>query len=76
MFLTAVNAENMEMNKVQNKQTAEWGPVPATARNYKAAGVKWCVIGDDNYGECDVEGGSWALVRGYSDYQIDDLLQH
>ncbi|XP_018027105.1 aconitate hydratase, mitochondrial [Hyalella azteca] len=51
MFLTAVNAENGEMNKVQNKQTGEWGPVPATARAYKAAGVKWCVVGDDNYGE-------------------------
>ncbi|KAF2368031.1 Aconitase mitochondrial-like [Trinorchestia longiramus] len=51
MFLTAVNAENGEMNKVQNKKTGEWGPVPATARAYKADGIKWCVIGDDNYGE-------------------------
>ncbi|XP_066954380.1 aconitate hydratase, mitochondrial-like [Macrobrachium rosenbergii] len=51
MFLTAVNAENDEMNQVQNKSTGEWGPVPATARAYKAIGVKWCVIGDDNYGE-------------------------
>lgn len=51
MFLTAVNAENDEMNQVQNKSTGEWGPVPATARAYKASGVKWCVIGDDNYGE-------------------------
>lgn len=51
MFLTAVNAENDEMNQVQNKSSGEWGPVPATARAYKASGVKWCVIGDDNYGE-------------------------
>lgn len=51
MFLTAVNAENDEMNKVQNKKTSEWGPVPATARAYKASSIKWCVIGDDNYGE-------------------------
>ena len=51
MFLTAVNAENGEMNKVENKQTKDWGPVPATAREYKAAGIRWCVIGDDNYGK-------------------------
>ncbi|XP_069948868.1 aconitate hydratase, mitochondrial [Cherax quadricarinatus] len=51
MFLTAVNAENGEMNNVQNKATGEWGPVPATARAYKASNIKWCVIGDDNYGE-------------------------
>ena len=50
MFLTAVNAENGEMNKVQNKHTGDWGAVPDTARAYKAAGVQWCVIGDDNYG--------------------------
>ena len=51
MFLTALNAENEQMNKVQNKQTLEWGAVPDTARAYKAAGVRWCVIGDENYGE-------------------------
>ncbi|XP_064108889.1 aconitate hydratase, mitochondrial-like [Macrobrachium nipponense] len=51
MFLTAINAENGEMNQVQNKSTGEWGPVPATARAYKASGIQWCVIGDDNYGE-------------------------
>ncbi|XP_071541241.1 aconitate hydratase, mitochondrial-like [Panulirus ornatus] len=51
MFLTAVNAENGEMNQIENKATGEWGPVPATARAYKASGIKWCVIGDDNYGE-------------------------
>lgn len=51
MFLTAVNAENDEMNNIQNKNTGEWGPVPATARAYKASGTSWCVIGDDNYGE-------------------------
>merc|ERR1719317_1492182 len=51
MFLTALNAENEEMNKVQNKQTLDWGGVPDTARAYKAAGVRWCVIGDEHYGE-------------------------
>jgi len=51
MFLTALNAENEKMNTVQNKSTQEWGAVPDTARAYKAAGVRWCVIGDENYGE-------------------------
>ncbi|XP_050683483.1 probable aconitate hydratase, mitochondrial [Leptidea sinapis] len=51
MFITATNAENGELNKVRNQQTGEWGPVPATARAYKASGVRWCVVGDENYGE-------------------------
>uniref|UniRef100_A0A2P2HXE8 Aconitate hydratase, mitochondrial n=2 Tax=Hirondellea gigas TaxID=1518452 RepID=A0A2P2HXE8_9CRUS len=51
LFLTALSADNNEMNNVQNKSTKEYGSVPDTARAYKAAGIKWCVIGDDNYGE-------------------------
>lgn len=51
MFITATNDVNGEMNKVQNAITGEWGPVPQTARDYKAAGVNWVVIGDQNYGE-------------------------
>ncbi|BES98797.1 Aconitate hydratase [Nesidiocoris tenuis] len=51
LFLTATNSENNEMNKVQNKLTGEWGPVPDTGRAYKKAGVKWVAIGDENYGE-------------------------
>merc|ERR1712179_115845 len=51
MFLTAVNAANGEMNTVENQDTKEYGAVPATARDYKAKSIKWCVIGDDNYGE-------------------------
>ncbi|XP_072931717.1 probable aconitate hydratase, mitochondrial [Epargyreus clarus] len=51
MFITATNAENGELNKVRNQLTGEWGPVPATARAYKAAGARWCVVGDENYGE-------------------------
>lgn len=48
---SATNAENGELNKVRNQKTGEWGAVPATARAYKAAGIKWVVIGDENYGE-------------------------
>lgn len=51
LLLTAVNSMNGEMNKVQNVTTGEWGAVPATARDYKAKGVQWVVVGDENYGE-------------------------
>jgi len=39
------------MNKVMNQETCEWGSVPDTARAYKAKGISWVVIGDENYGE-------------------------
>lgn len=51
MLIGATNAENGEANKVKNAVTGEYGPVPATARDYKARGIKWVVIGDWNYGE-------------------------
>jgi aconitate hydratase len=51
MLIGATNAENGEANKVKNSVTGEYGPVPATARDYKARGIKWVVIGDWNYGE-------------------------
>jgi aconitate hydratase len=51
MLIGAVNAENGEANKVKNAITGEYGPVPATARDYKSRAIKWIVIGDWNYGE-------------------------
>ena len=51
MLIGAVNAENGEANKVKNTITGEYGPVPATARDYKSRSIKWVVIGDWNYGE-------------------------
>lgn len=51
MLIGAVNDENGEVNTVRNKLTNEFGSVPDTARDYKANGVKWVVIGDENYGE-------------------------
>ncbi|KAL2841799.1 aconitase family-domain-containing protein [Aspergillus pseudodeflectus] len=51
MLIGAINAENGEANKVRNVFTGEYDAVPATARDYKARGVKWVVIGDWNYGE-------------------------
>jgi aconitate hydratase len=51
MLIGAVNEENGEANKVKNAFTGAYDAVPATARDYKARGVKWVVIGDWNYGE-------------------------
>jgi aconitate hydratase len=51
MLIGAVNAFNGETNSVKNAETGEYGEVPATARDYKARGLKWVVIGDENYGE-------------------------
>lgn len=50
-LIGAVNAFNQETNKVKNQITGEYGPVPATARQYKAAGIPSIVVGDHNYGE-------------------------
>jgi aconitate hydratase len=51
MLIGAVNFFNGETDKVKNGLTGEYGPVPAIARAYKAAGVGTIVVGDENYGE-------------------------
>ncbi len=52
MFLGAVNAFTGERGKTINLLTGERGQdVPKVARAYRAAGKKWVVVGDDNYGE-------------------------
>lgn len=50
-LIGAVNAYNQQVNTVKNQLTGEYGPVPATARAYKAAGTPSIVVGDHNYGE-------------------------
>ena len=50
-LIGAVNAFNQEVNLVKNQLTGEYGPVPDTARAYKAAGVPSVIVGDENYGE-------------------------
>jgi aconitate hydratase len=47
----AVNFFNEKTDSVKNQLTGEYGPVPATQRAYKAAGVPTIVVGDHNYGE-------------------------
>jgi aconitate hydratase len=47
----ALNYFNDKTDNVKNQLTGEYGPVPATQRAYKAAGVPTIVVGDHNYGE-------------------------
>lgn len=51
MFIGATNIENNEMNKIKNQVTGEWAGVPDVARFYKAKGISWVAVGDENYGE-------------------------
>ncbi|TDO21811.1 aconitate hydratase [Pedobacter duraquae] len=51
MLIGAVNFYNDKTDDVKNALTGEYGPVPATQRDYKAAGLGSIVVGDENYGE-------------------------
>ncbi len=52
MFLGAVNAFTGEAGKGVNVLTGETGAsFVKTARDWKAKGVAWVVVGDENYGE-------------------------
>jgi aconitate hydratase len=51
MLIGAVNFYNEKTDNVKNALTGEYGPVPATQRAYKAAGIGTIVVGDTNYGE-------------------------
>jgi aconitate hydratase len=52
MFLGAANAFTGETGKGTNALTGETGvPLTRIARDWKARGVGWVVVGDDNYGE-------------------------
>ncbi|GEM63848.1 aconitate hydratase [Sphingobacterium faecium NBRC 15299] len=51
MLIGAVNYFNEKTDSVKNQLTGEYGPVPATQRVYKVAGIGSIVVGDENYGE-------------------------
>ncbi|MBP9102341.1 MAG: aconitate hydratase [Chitinophagaceae bacterium] len=51
MLIGAINFYNEKTDTVKNQLTGEYGPVPATARAYKAANIGSVVVGDENYGE-------------------------
>jgi aconitate hydratase len=51
MLIGAINYANGSADSVKNQLTGEYGPVPATQRDYKANGIGSIVVGDENYGE-------------------------
>ncbi|MBL7743351.1 MAG: aconitate hydratase [Chitinophagaceae bacterium] len=51
MLIGAINFYNEKTDSVKNQLSGEYGPVPATARAYKAASIGSIVVGDENYGE-------------------------
>lgn len=52
MLTGAINAWSGETGKTNNVFTGDKDlDVPAVARDYKARGIRWVIVGDDNYGE-------------------------
>eukprot|EP00055_Hartaetosiga_balthica_P005642 m.16829 g.16829 ORF g.16829 m.16829 type:complete len:782 (+) comp4676_c0_seq2:281-2626(+) len=51
MLIGAINSANDEANNILNVTNGEYGTVPGVARDYKAKGIQWCVVGENNYGE-------------------------
>lgn len=51
IFLGAVNAFTNDVGKGKNQLNGNTESFPVIARQYKAKGLKWIVIGDNNYGE-------------------------
>jgi aconitate hydratase len=52
MFTGAINAFSGEAGKGRDLLSNETGlPYPKIARHYKAEGLRWLAIGDENYGE-------------------------
>ena len=52
MFLGAINAFTDDPGTGKNQLSGEQvQPIPEIAREYKAQGVRWIAIGDENYGE-------------------------
>ena len=76
MLIGAVNAENEEVNKVKNQKTGEYNTVPEVAKQYRDSGVRWVVVGDENYGEGSSRehaaleprflGGSAIIVKSFA----------
>jgi aconitate hydratase len=77
MFMGAVNAFTGDAGKGKNVLTGDQGVAfAAVARAYRAAGVTWVVVGDDNYGEGSSRehaalsprllGGVAVIARGFA----------
>lgn len=80
----AVNYENNEVNNIKNQASKGWGGVPDVARQYKAAGIEWVAVGDENYGEGSSRehaaleprhlGGRAIIVKSFARYAVSIIL--
>ncbi|MDJ0785617.1 MAG: aconitate hydratase [Myxococcota bacterium] len=77
MFIGAINAFTGDAGTGLNQVTGERGVgFPAVARDYKSKGLRWVVVGDENYGEGSSRehaameprhlGGAAVLVRSFA----------
>ncbi|MBK8230765.1 MAG: aconitate hydratase [Candidatus Eisenbacteria bacterium] len=51
MFTGAINSFSADAGKGLNQLSGEIESIPAVARAYKAKGMRWVAVGDENYGE-------------------------
>ena len=51
LLLGAINAYTENPGEAKNQLTGEYKEVQEVARSYKANGIGWVVVGDENYGE-------------------------
>lgn len=81
-MIGAINAENEEANNVKNQITGEWNTVPETAISYRDAGIRWVVVGGDNFGEGSSREhaaleprflGGFAIIASLCSYPRDQL---
>lgn len=76
LLIGAINADTGKANCVKNLFTGVLSSVPDTARNYQKRGVRWVVVGDENYGEGSSRehaalevrhlGGAIVLVKSFA----------
>ena len=77
MFSGAINAFTGEAGTARDVLSGEAGlPFPKIARHYKASGLRWVAVGDENYGEGSSRehaamsprllGAAAVLVRGFA----------
>lgn len=51
MLLGALNAYSDKKGETINAFSGKYEPTPKVARDYKERGLRWVVVGDENYGE-------------------------
>ena len=87
MFMGAVNAYTDETGKGLNVLTSETGQaISRIARDFKAKGLRWVVVGDSNYGEGSSRehaamsprllGGAAVIARSFARIHESNLKKH